>query len=210
MDINLSFLKQKFPDFEKEILEEMLLSGIIKEISEGTEVIRFGQYIKMLPVVIDGVVKVYTQYEDKEFLLYYIKPKESCIMSLSAVLNNTPSKIFALAGQDSVIMMCSADFVKKWVKNYETFNRMFYNLYDNKYSELIETLNQVLFKKLDSRIYDYLLNKSEVSGLTEIQVTHKIIAEELGTAREVVSRILKKLETGGRIEQRKGYIKILK
>ncbi len=210
MDINLNFLKQKFPDFEKKILEEMLLSGIIKEIPEGTKVIRFGQYIKMLPVVIDGVVKVYTQYEDKEFLLYYIKPKESCIMSLSAVLNNTPSKIFALAGQDSVIIMFSADFVKKWVKNYETFNRMFYNLYDNRYSELIETLNQVLFKKLDSRIYDYLLNKSEVSGLTEIQVTHKIIAEELGTAREVVSRILKKPETGGRIEQRKGYIKILK
>ncbi len=210
MDIDLRLLKKKFPDFEKRMLKDMLAYGIIKEFPEGTEVIRYGQYMKMLPVVLDGVVNVYSQYEDKEFLLYYIQSDESCIMSLSAVLNDTPSRVFALTGKKSVIMMFPSKFVKKWIKDFGAFNNLFYHLYDNRYNDLIETLNQVLFEKLDKRLYDYLVEKSEVSGSDNIKITHRVIAEEVGTAREVVSRILKKLETNKQIEQGKGYVKILK
>ena len=209
MEVDLRLLKKKFPNFEKRMLKEMLSTGMIKEVPGGTEVIRYGQYLKMLPVVLDGVVKVYSQYEDKEFLLYYIQANESCIMSLSAVINETPSRIFALTGTDSVIMMFPSKIVKKWIKNYGAFNSLFYNLYDNRYNDLIETLNQVLFEKLDTRLLSYLKEKSDVSGLKEIKVTHKQIAEELGTAREVVSRIMKKLETNRQIEQGKGFVKLL-
>ncbi len=209
MEVDLKLLKKKFPNFEKRMLKEMLSTGMIKEVPEGMEVIRYGQYLKMLPIVLDGVVKVYSQYEDKEFLLYYIQANESCIMSLSAVINETPSRIFALTGTDSVIMMFPSKIVKKWIKNYGAFNSLFYNLYDNRYNDLIETLNQVLFEKLDTRLLSYLKEKSDVSGLKEIKITHKQIAEELGTAREVVSRIMKKLETNRQIEQGKGFVKLL-
>lgn len=209
MDVDLSLLKKKFPSFEKRMLRDMLSQGVIKEIPGKTEIIRHGQYMKMLPIVLEGVVKVYSQYEDKEFLLYYIQANESCIMSLSAVINETPSKIFAVTGTDSVIMMFPAKIVKKWIKEYIAFNSLFYNLYDNRYNDLIDTLNQVLFEKLDKRLYDFLTEKSKVSGLNKIKITHRQIAEEVGTAREVVSRILKKLETNKQIEQEKGYIKIL-
>ena len=209
MEIDLRLLKQKFPNFEKRMLKDMLSYGMIKEIPGGTEVIRFGQYMKMLPIVLDGVVKVYSQYEDKEFLLYYIQSSESCIMSLSAVLNDTPSRIFAVTGTDSTIMMFPSKMVKKWIKDFGAFNNLFYHLYDNRYNDLIETLNQVLFEKLDKRLYDYLFEKTKISGLKEIKITHKQIAEEVGTAREVVSRILKKLETNNQIVQGKGYVKLL-
>ncbi len=210
MDVDLRLLKKKFPNFEKRMLKDMLAHGVVKDVPGGSEVIRHGQYMKMLPVVLDGIVKVYSRYEDKEFLLYYIQANESCIMSLSAVLNDTPSKVFALTGVDSVIMMFPSKIVKKWIKDYGAFNSLFYNLYDNRYNDLIETLNQVLFEKLDKRLYDFLSEKSEVSGLNTINITHKTIAEEIGTAREVVSRILKKLETNKQIEQGKGYVKIIK
>lgn len=209
MEVDLRLLKKKFPSFEKRMLKDMLSHGMIKEVPGKTEVIRYGQYMKMLPIVLDGVVKVYSQYEDKEFLLYYIQSNESCIMSLSAVINETPSKVFAFTGMDSVIMMFPAKIVKKWIKEYVAFNSLFYNLYDNRYNDLIGTLNQVLFEKLDKRLYDFLLEKSKVSGLDKINITHRQIAEEVGTAREVVSRILKKLETNKQIEQGKGYVKIL-
>jgi len=210
MEIDLRLLKKKFPNFEKRMLKDMLAYGIVKDVPGDSEVIRHGQYMKMLPVVLDGIVKVYSQYETKEFLLYYIQANESCIMSLSAVINDTPSRIFAVTGTDSTIMMFPSKIVKKWIKEYGAFNSLFYNLYDNRYNDLIETLNQVLFEKLDKRLYDYLIEKSKVSGLNEIKITHRQIAEEVGTAREVVSRILKKLETNKQIEQGKGYIKLLK
>ncbi len=209
MEVDLRLLKKKFPNFEKRMLKDMLSHGVLKEVPSGTEVIRYGQYMKMLPVVLDGVVKVFSQYEEKEFLLYYIQANESCIMSLSAVINDTPSKVFAVTGTDSAIMMFPSKIVKKWIKEYGAFNSLFYNLYDNRYNDLIETLNQVLFEKLDKRLFDFLSEKSKVSGLDKINITHKIIAEEIGTAREVVSRILKKLETNKQIEQGKGYIKLL-
>lgn len=210
MNVDLSFLKKKFPSFEKELLSEMLSFGKVQEVPKGMEVIRYGQYLKMLPVVIDGVVKVYSQYEDKEFLLYYIQPNESCIMSLSAVLNNRPSRVFATTGTDVVAMMLPVEKVKKWISKYSSFNSLFYNLYDNRYTDLVDTLNQVLFEKLDKRICEYLKEKSKVSGLKRIKVTHKIIALEMGTAREVVSRVLKKLENNNQIKQDKGYIELLK
>ncbi len=209
MDIDFRFLKNKFPSFEKKLIKDMLSNGVTKEVPKGMEVIRHGQYLKMLPVVISGVVKVYSQYEDKEFLLYYIQPNESCIMSLSAVLKNSPSRIYATTGTDAIIMMFPVDNVKKWIKEYPSFNSLFYSLYDERYSDLIETLNNVLFEKLDKRIYEYLLEKSKVSGLKKIKITHKIIALEMGTAREVVSRILKKLENNNKITQEKGIVEII-
>ncbi len=209
MDVDLKLLKLKFPQFEKKMLKEMLAVGIVQDVPEAMEVIRHGQYLKMLPIVLDGVVKVYSQYEDKEFLLYYIRPKESCIMSMSAVLHNTPSRIFAVTGTEAVIMMFPVDKVKKWIKNDAAFNSLFYNLYDERYTDLIDTLNQVLFEKLDKRLYEYLKEKVRVSGLNKINITHKIIAIEMGTAREVVSRILKKLENNNQIIQGKGSIELL-
>jgi len=209
MEIDFRFLKNKFPSFEKNLIEEMLSTGMIKDVPKGIEVIRHGQYLKMLPVVLDGVVKVYSQYEDKDFLLYYIQPNESCIMSLSAVLKNTPSKIYALTGTNAKIMMFPVDIIKKWINTYSSFNSLFYSLYDNRYTDLVDTLNQVLFEKLDKRICEYLKSKAEVSGHKRIKITHKIIALEMGTAREVVSRILKKLENNNQVIQEKGYIELL-
>lgn len=209
MEVTIRLLKQKFPSFDRKMLREMIANGKVAEFESDTEVIRHGQYLKMLPIVLEGVVKVYSQYDDKEYLLYYIKSTESCIMSMSAVLQNTPSRIFAITGTDVILMLFPVDIVKKWVRSSVAFNSLFYNLYDDRYSDMIDTLNQVLFEKLDKRLYEYLIEKSEISGLKKIKITHKIIAGEIGTAREVVSRILKKLETNGEIKQGKGFIEIL-
>jgi CRP/FNR family transcriptional regulator len=137
---------------------------------------------------------VYTQIEGKELLLYYIKPEESCIMSFSSSLNNEKSKIFAITQEECEILLIPSDNMAKWVTQYPTINKLFYHQYDLRYAELVDTIHQMLYYKLDKRLLDYLKEKVEITGKNPIKISHKEIANDLGTAREVISRLVKKME----------------
>jgi CRP/FNR family transcriptional regulator len=178
------------------------------EIPRNTEVMREGQYIKAIPIVINGLVKVYSRHEDKELLLYYIKPTESCIMTFDAGLNNSPSKIYASTEEDSTVLLMPVDKVFEWLKTYPEMNILFFKQYNVRYSELIEMINQVLFEKMDKRILDYLSSKIKLKKQNPIKISHRQIATDLGTAREVVTRVLKKLELENKLSQDSGFIKI--
>ncbi len=193
----------------KDLLEEMTRSAIIKEIPEGTEILREGQYIRAVPLVIEGLIKVYSRFEDKELLLYYIEPFQSCIMSFSSALANEPSKIYAETEEDTLTMLLPVEKVNTWTKQFPEINTLFFNQYNIRYNELLETIRYLLYYKLDKRIYDYLVEKSRVKGSQTLKIKHKQIAYELGTAREVVSRILKKLEKEGKLRQEGGLIVIV-
>ena len=193
----------------KDLLEEITRSALIKEIPKGTEILREGQYIRAIPLVIDGLIKVYSRFEDKELLLYYIEPFQSCIMSFSSGLANEPSKIYAETEEDTVTMLLPVEKVNTWIKQFPEINTLFFNQYNIRYSELLETIRYLLYFKLDKRIYDYLLEKSRLKGTKKLRIKHKQIAYELGTAREVVSRILKKLEKEEKVRQEGGIIEIV-
>jgi len=193
----------------KDLLEEITRSALIKEIPKGNEILREGQYIRAIPLVIDGLIKVYSRFEDKELLLYYIEPFQSCIMSFSSALANEPSKIYAETEEDTLTMLLPVEKVNIWIKQFPEINTLFFNQYNIRYSELLETIRYLLYFKLDKRIYDYLLEKSRLKGTKKLRIKHKQIAYELGTAREVVSRILKKLEKEGKVRQEGGIIEIV-
>ena len=191
------------------LLDEMLNVGSIQEIPKNTEILREGQYIKVIPLVIDGAIKVFSQYEDKELLLYYIQTKESCVMSFSSGLKNEPSKGNAITEEDTVALLLPIDNVIELSKTHTAINLLFHQLYNQRYSDLIDTINHLLFDKLDKRVLDYLTNKSEVINTRNITITHRQIASELGTAREVVSRVVKKLEKENLVKQHSNSIEIL-
>jgi CRP/FNR family transcriptional regulator len=191
------------------ILEIIKSNSIQQDIPKNTEVMRKGQYIKAIPLVIIGLVKVYTRHEDKELLLYYIKPTESCIMTFDAGLNNSPSKIYASTEEDSTVLLMPVQKVLKWLKEYPEMNQLFFKQYNARYSELIEMILQVMFEKMDKRILDYLKSKVEIKNQNPVKISHRQIASDLGTAREVVTRILKKLELEKVVTQESGFIKII-
>lgn len=193
----------------KSMLDELLAHSIQKEIPEGTEILEEGQYIRAIPIVIEGLIKVYSRYEDKELLLYYIEPFQSCIMSFSSSLANEPSKIYAATEEDTLALLLPVGKVNSWIKQYPELNTLFFNQYNIRYNELLETIRYLLYHKLDKRIYDYLVEKSRVKGTKVLNIRHKQIAYELGTAREVVSRLLKKLEKDGKVRQHPDGIEIL-
>lgn len=179
------------------------------DVPKDTEVIREGQYIKSIPIVTKGLVKVFTRHEDKELLLYFIKPNESCIMTFDASLNNSPSRVYASTEENSKVLLMPVDKVFSWLKDYPEMNRLFFQQYNIRYGELIEMINQILFEKMDKRLLDYLQSLVKIRNQNPVKISHRKIANHLGTAREVVTRVMKKLELENKVSQNSGYIKLL-
>ena len=193
----------------QDFVAEVEQHGDIKNIAANTEVIREGQYVKLIPLVLDGNIKVFTRHQDKELLLYYIENGESCIMSFTAGLKNSPSKVFAITEEDTLLLLLPADKLSGWIKTFPSVNELFYNLYDQRYASLLETINHLLYNRLDQRLYKYLEEKSRQKGSRILDIRHKQIAAELGTVREVISRVMKKLEQEGKVKQLPNAIEIL-
>jgi CRP/FNR family transcriptional regulator len=198
----LSFLQPK-------LLDELIKESTIKEFSKGTEILREEQYVKVLPIVINGLVKVYSRFDEKELLLYYIEPAQSCVMTFYAALKNTPSKVFATTEEESKILLIPVQHLPNWLKEYPGFNDLFYNQFNLRYSELLETIRHLLLDKMDKRLYDHLKKKSDLTKGNSVKMSHSHLANELGTAREVITRVLKKLETDEKVVQNTGEIKII-
>jgi len=163
------------------LVSRILEMSVLKQFPKHTELLRDGQYIKVIPIVLKGLIKVYTRYEDRELLLYYIQPKESCIMSFSASLKNEPSQIFALTEEDSVVLLLPVQHISKLLTQYPSFNTLFFQQYNQRYNKLLKTIHHVLFDRMDKRLFEHLKNKTEITSENPIRISHQQIANELGT-----------------------------
>jgi len=207
--INTEEIEKKLSRFGHEIISKILDASSIVEVPKGTEIIKEGQYIKTVPLVVEGLVKVFMRQEDKELLLYYIKAFESCVMSFSAGLKNEKSKVFAITEENTTIILIPTDKLSIWINKYPKLNELFYSQYNIRYLDLLQTINHLLFDKLDKRLLSYLKEKVALTGKNPIIISHREIANDLGTAREVISRIIKKLEKENKAIQLKDSIQIL-
>ena len=198
-----------FPYLSSELIEQINTFSSFKSFEKGTEILREGQYVNVIPIVVKGLVKVMSRYEEKDLLLYYITPKESCVMSFTAGLNRETSKIYAITEEPSDILLIPSGKITEWIKSYPEFNTLFYRQFNQRYSDLLETITHVLFDNIDVRLYDYLVEKSKLTQKNPIKILHREIANDLGTAREVISRVMKKLEQLGKIKQHYNSIEIL-
>ncbi len=196
-------------DFPQELRDALEETATLRSFEAGQEILREGQYVQVVPLVLKGVVKVYMRQGEKELLLYYIHQRESCVMSLSAGLWQTPSKVFALAEQDSEILLLPVDVLRPWLQKYPYLQELFFQQFNQRYEDLLQTLSGVLFDQMDQRVYDYLIRKAEVSGQGVLNIKHHEIAHDLGTAREVISRVLKRLEGEGKVKASHGKIEII-
>lgn len=203
-------VKAQLPNyFSPDLISYIAEKGSLMRIPANTEILREDQYVKVIPFVLEGIIKVFSRFEEKELLLYYIETHESCIMSFSASLNNTPSRVFAITEVDTHVVLFPSEGIDRWIKQYPSFNNLFYDLYNQRYSELIDTINHIINQKMDVRIYNFLKQRLYVKGTKTVKITHKQIANELGTAREVISRIMKKLERENKIIQHSEGIEVI-
>ena len=193
--------KQKLFFLGKELLDKIFDESALHTFPKGTELLKEGQYVNVIPLVVEGSIKVFSRFEERDLLLYYIAANESCIMSFSAGKKNEPSKIFAVTDEESKVLLLPTQRVMEWVREYPAINDLFYNQYDIRYTDLLSTITEVIFKNLDQRLINYLEKEKERTQVYVLKVTHRQMASDLGTAREVISRIMKKLEKEQKIKQ---------
>lgn len=201
--------KHILPFLKPQLREKIIERSEIREFPKGTEILREQQYVKVLPIVIKGLVKVFSSFNDRELLLYYIEPSQSCVMTFYAALKNNPSKVFATTEEDSKILLLPVKYLPEWLTEFPEFNDLFYEQYNLRYTELLDTIGHLLIDNMDKRVFDHLKKKSELMNDKTIRMSHNQIANELGTAREVVTRVLRKLKTEGKVVQNSNGIKVL-
>jgi len=175
--------------------EELQLNSKRTVLAAETVLMQSNSYIRSIPIVLSGSMRVMQQDEDgREMLLYYIKPGESCIMSFLAGIHEDTSKVKLVVEEDSEVLMLPIAKASEWIKIYPEWTEFIFKLYHKRFEELLDVINAVAFQKLDDRIVTLLKRKVSIYNSNEFSITHQQLAEELGTTREVVSRLLKQME----------------
>ena len=201
------FIAAQGPYFAEEELRNALLQDAqVKTVPAGSLLVDEGTYLKVIPVVLNGLVKVYRSEEGKEALLYYIRPAESCIMSVAASFQNEKAAFKAVAEEESELLLIPSRLVPDWQLRYPSFNLFITDLYKQRFEELLQAFNAVAFHRSDERLLQYLQDKARALQSASVRLTHQQIADELGVARETVSRLLKRLEQDEVVQLKRGVI----
>lgn len=184
-----------------ELIEKLYQFSIKKDFAAGSTMLNENASIRSIPIVTKGSIRVIRTEEDgREILLYYIKAGESCIMSFLGGMHNETSKVKAEVEEDAEILFLPMDKVSLFIKEYPQWLDYIFRLYHKRFEELLEIVNAIAFQKMDERLLSLLRKKADLMKSTTLLVTHEQLANELGTARVVVSRLLKQLEENGLVE----------
>ncbi len=195
--------------FEKDLIEEIEQTAVFKQIPQDTTLINIGDYVKSMPLLLSGAIKV-LRVDDKgdELLMYFLETGDTCAMTMSCCLGHTKSEIKAVAELDTELLMIPVQKMEEWTAKYKSWRNFVFESYHNRLQELLHTVDTIAFLNMDERLLKYLKEKAKVSGDTILHTTHQEIAYDLNTSRVVISRLLKKLETLKKIELRRNSIKI--
>ncbi|MCB0489139.1 MAG: Crp/Fnr family transcriptional regulator [Cyclobacteriaceae bacterium] len=185
----------------KPLLESLLKEGTVKVLKPNTVIIDENDYIRNVPIVLSGTIKVFkVDEEGREILLYYIKPGESCVMSFLGAVCNGTSKIRAVVEEESKVLILPVTKATELIRSNPAWLEFIFQLYNTRFEELLDVVNAVVFQNMDDRLWELLRKKVVLTKSNEITTTHQQLADELGTAREVVSRLLKQLEKKNKIQ----------
>lgn len=196
--------------FEQNLIDEIAKVGVYKNFIADTIIIELGDFIKSMPLLISGAIKILREDENgDELVLYYLEKGDTCAMTLSCCMGQTKSKIRAVAETDVELILLPKEKMTDWLSTYKTWQSFILQSYHNRVEELLQAVDTIAFLKMDERIFKYLKDKAMVNNNDELTTTHKQIAEDLHTSRVVVSRLLKKLENENKIKLFRNSIKVL-
>jgi CRP/FNR family transcriptional regulator len=196
-----ALLRQHFPQLtEPQLQEEIAEVGRIMEFPAGEMMMDYGSYIKFIPLLLKGSIKVSREAEDgSELFLYFLTAGESCTMSFSCCMADKQSAIRTTAEEDTTILAIPSRYLDEWMMRYRSWKNFVMQAYDARLLELVETVDQIAFKQLDERLVEYLEKRVALRESRELATTHQEIADDLHVSREAVSRLLKTLEKQGRV-----------
>jgi len=196
--------------FEQGLIDEVLRLGKSKTLSSEQPLISPGMAANEMPMVISGTLRVMREDEEgNEVFLYYLEGGDACAMSISCCLSNQASQFKAIAESNTQLWMVPMSLIDGWMSKYASFRKFVIDSYQDRFDELMHTVDSIAFMNMDARLMKYLLDKKQSQGSFVIEKTHEQIAQELNTSRVVVSRLLKKLEREDKVELYRNRIEIL-
>ncbi|MDX8340792.1 Crp/Fnr family transcriptional regulator [Draconibacterium sp. IB214405] len=192
---------------EPELQDEILKVAVRKKFTQHETLIREGQFISSFPMVLKGLIRVSrTSEAGNELLLYYLQADEVCAMSLTCCMARQISEVNAVAEVDTEVLLIPVEMLDAWTTKYPLWKQYVMQTFQNRFRELINTLDAVAFLKLDERLVKYFLDRHEKSGVKTFSGTHQDLALQLNSSREVISRLLKKLEKEGKVSLSRNFI----
>lgn len=208
----LKILHQNFPQIaERELQAEIADVGKMLDFRAGEVIMNFGSYVKLVPLIVSGSIKVTREdeKEGKEMLLYFLGAGETCSMSFTCCMMNKKSEIRTEAMEDTSLIGVPIRYMDEWMSKYQSWKNFIMRTYDAKMIELVRTLDSVSFEGMDKRLENYLEARAKATQSKTIKATHQEIATDLGASREAISRLLKKLESMGRVELGRNEVKLV-
>jgi CRP/FNR family transcriptional regulator len=204
-------LQTVYPLFEAPLQQEIETVGEHKIIPANETLMRRGQYIRSTMLILNGLVKVYREDEEgNEFLMYYLKPGEACALSMVCAAKHEASPIHAKTVTETEIVMVPVETMSEWMSKYKSWYQFVIETYRSRFDELLMTLDNVAFRSMDERLEFYLKRAQEATASSTIEISHQQIADELNSSREVISRLLKKMEQRGKLRLNRNSIEIIR
>lgn len=206
-----NLLRQHFPNIsEPQLQDEIIAHAKLMSFEEGELIMDYGSYIRMVPLVIEGSIKVMREGErGNELFLYYLKANEICSMSFTCCMMYKQSVIKAVCEEESTIISIPIQYVDDWIVRFKSWKNFVMSSYDERMYQLVEVIDSIAFSKMDERLLDYLQKRSEAVQSKQIHATHQAIADDLNASREAISRLLKRLEKLGVVALGRNSISLL-
>ena len=189
-------LNKKYHQLAEIPLQEAIIrEGFLKTFKRGMVTQEIGSYVKFVPLVSKGTLKVLREDDNgNEIFLYYLHAGDSCSMAFSCCMMHKKSEVRTVVVEDVELIAIPIRFVDEWMMKFHSWKNFVMKSYDSRMMELIQTIDEIAFLKMDERLINYLNRKAEAIGESIIYSTHQEIAQDLNASREAVSRLLKKLE----------------
>lgn len=204
-------IKKLFPSFSSELVKDVDTNATIQSFKTGAIIMRTGQYIKNTVLVISGKIKIYREDENGgEFFMYYLQPGQACAISMICATKNETSQIMAKVVEDVELIMIPLPLMDKWMMQHRSWYEFVIDTYRSRFEEVLEVIDSIAFRAMDERLEFYLKRHADACGCKDLKLSHQEIASELNTSREVISRLLKKMEQRGLVNLQRNNIELLK
>ncbi|MGB3005625.1 MAG: Crp/Fnr family transcriptional regulator [Chitinophagaceae bacterium] len=202
--------KEQFPQFETGLIDVIEKEAVQREYNAGDIIMRTGQYIKSTTLVLKGQIKIYRENNDGgEFLMYYLGPGEACALSMICAIQSHTSEIMARAEEHTEVLMIPIQLMDELMNKYKSWYQFVIQTYRGRFDELLSVIDNIAFRNMDERLEFYLKRHVEKIGRNTIEVSHQQIADDLNSSREVISRLLKKMEQRNLVKLNRNMIELI-
>jgi len=203
-------IEQVFPSFDRELLSDIYSRSVVTNATAGTVLMRTGQYIKNTVLVTKGKIKIYREDDEgKEFFMYYLLPGQACAISMVCAARSEKSQIMAKVVEDAELIMVPVQEVNKWMAIHKSWYEFVVETYRSRFEEVLTVIDSIAFRSMDERLEAYLKRIAATNKSNDIQTSHQEIANDLSSSREVISRLLKKMEQRGLVNLHRSHIELL-